>query len=264
MRDNEDIRLGDDIPSMSIPKDEVASRQQARRQPDLVKPVNYAEFVKVSTWPVRIMLTLLVLAFGGASYLAYTVYEENLRQLDQANRRIMDLENRLAMVGDSAEETALNIVERVDFNFSEIDKLWAARNTTNRNVTDLTGRVTNVETRSQENQTAIEETTVRLVQSTSVAENAQRDVAAVRNETGQLAERLTALNGQVQNLQGVAQELVNLRATISTTENASGGFNDRLVRVEQAIEAIDAYRMQSNQALQRLQQQIESVAQRIP
>lgn len=261
MRDNDDLG---DIPSMVPSRDEVVSRQQARGQPDLVKPVNYAEVVKVSTWPVRIMLTLLTLAIGGGAGLAYTIYEENLRRLDQANRRIMDLENRLAMVGDSAEETALNIVERVDFNFSEIDKLWAARNLTNRNVTDLTGRVANTETRSQENLTSIEETNQRLVQTTNMVEDARRDVAALRGEGEQTSQRLTRLDGQVQNLQGVAQELVNLRATIDTTGDVSGGLDQRLRRVEEAVEAIDAYRLQSNQAMQRLQQQIESVAQRVP
>lgn len=261
MRDNDDLG---DIPSMVPSRDEVVSRQQARGQPDLVKPVNYAEMVKVSTWPVRIMLTLLTLAIGGGAGLAYTIYEENLRRLDQANRRIMDLENRLAMVGDSAEETALNIVERVDFNFSEIDKLWAARNLTNRNVTDLTGRVANTETRSQENLTSIEETNQRLVQTTNMVEDARRDVAALRGEGEQTSQRLTRLDGQVQNLQGVAQELVNLRATIDTTGDVSGGLDQRLRRVEEAVEAIDAYRLQSNQAMQRLQQQIESVAQRVP
>ena len=262
MRDNDDI--GDDIPSMVPAKDELVSRQQARRQPDLVKPVSYAEQVKVSTWPVRIMLGVLTLAIGAGAYLGYTVYQENLRQLNQANQRIMDLENRLAMVGDSAEETALNIVDRVDFNFSEIDKLWAARNATNRDVTDLTGRVANVETRSQENLTAVEETRQQLQQTTSRTDNALRDVAAVRTETDQLGQRINTLNGQVQNLQGVAQELVNLQATLSTAESTSGGLNDRMMRVEEAVEAIDAYRLQMNQAVQRLQQQIESVSQRVP
>lgn len=261
MRDNDDLG---DIPSMVPSRDEVVSRQQARGQPDLVKPVNYGEVVKVSTWPVRIMLTLLTLSIGGGAGLAYTIYEENLRRLDQANRRIMDLENRLAMVGDSAEETALNIVERVDFNFSEIDKLWAARNLTNRNVTDLTGRVAITETRSQNNLTSIEETNQRLVQTTNMVEDARRDGAALRGEGEQTSQRLVRLEGQVQNLQGVAQELVNLRATIDTTGDVSGGLDQRLRRVEEAVEAIDAYRLQSNQAMQRLQQQIESVAQRVP
>lgn len=258
-RDNDNF---DDIPSMVPTRDDVVSRERARRQPDLVKPVSYAEYVKVSTWPVRIMLALLTLALIGGGALAYTVHQETLGTLDQANRRIQDLENRLATVGDSAEETALNIVERVDFNFSEIDKLWAARNATNRNVTDLTGRVANVETRSEENLTTIEETNQRLVQVGSVAETATRDVATLRQEAEALNERVTTMDGQLQTVRGVAQELVNLRATISTSESTSGGLNDRLMRVEQAVEAIDAYRLQMNQTVLRLQQQIEAIAQR--
>lgn len=257
MRDNDE--LGDDIPSMVPDRDEVVSRQKARRQPDLVKPTSYEEIVKVSTWPVRIMLFLLVLAIGGVSYYGYTLHEETLADLSQANNRIADLEGRLALVGNSAEETTGNLIERLDFNFSEIDKLWAARNSTNNDVADLTGRVANVETRSQENQTTIEETNVRLVESTNIAEGARQDIASLRGESEQLAQRLNTLNGQVQNLQGVAQELVNLQATISTAENASGGLNERLMRVEEAVEAIDAYRLQVNQAMQRLQQQIEGM-----
>lgn len=258
-RDNDDF---DDIPSMVPTRDDVVSRERARRQPDLVKPVSYAELVRVSTWPVRIMLTILTLALIGGGALAYTVHQETLGTLDQANRRIQDLENRLATVGDSAEETALNIVERVDFNFSEIDKLWAARNTTNRNVTDLTGRIANVESQANDNLTTIEETNQRLVQVGNAAENAGRDVAAVRQTAEQLSERVATLDGQLQNVRGVAQELVNLRATISTSESTSGGLNDRLQRVEQAVEAIDAYRLQMNQTVLRLQQQIETIAQR--
>ncbi|MDO8909635.1 MAG: hypothetical protein Q7W55_14180 [Pseudohongiella sp.] len=257
MRDNDDF---DNIPSMVPSRDDVDSRRHARKQPDLVKPVSYAEMVKVSTWPVRIMLTVLTFALGGAAYYGYTLHEETLRQLELSNRRIADLEGRLSLVGDSAEETMGNIIERVDFNFSEIDKLWAARNAANRAVTDLTGRVAVVETRSQENLTTVEETNVRLVQTTNLAEDARRDVASVRAESQQLVQQLTALNGQVQSMQSVAQDLVNLRAEISTAGTTSGGLSDRLIRVEEAVEAIDAYRMQMNQAMFRLQQQIEAVA----
>lgn len=256
MRDNDDLG---DIPSMVPDRDEVVDRQHARRQPDLVKNVSYAETIKVSTWPVRIMLGVLTLAILAGAGLAYTVYEENLRRLDQANSRILDLENRLALVGDSAEETTGNIIERVDFNFSEIDKLWAARNSTNSNVDDLTGRVAITETRSQENLTAIEETNQRLVQTTNMVEDARRDVADLRDEAEQSGTQIAELQSEVQQLQGVAQELVNLRAEISTAEGASGGLNDRLMRVEEAVEAIDAYRLQINQTVLRLQQQIEDM-----
>ena len=256
MRDNDDLG---DIPSMVPDRDEVVDRQHARRQPDLVKPVSYAEPIKVSTWPVRIMLGVLTVAILAGTGLAYTVYEENLRRLDQANARIMDLEDRLSMVGDSAEETTGNIIERVDFNFSEIDKLWAARNATNANVTDLTGRVAITETRSQENLTLVEETNQRLLQATNLVEENRRSVAELRQASERLAANVNNMNNTLQEVRGVAQEVVNLRAEISTAEGASGGLNDRLMRVEEAVEAIDAYRLQVKQTGIRLQQQIEDM-----
>ena len=255
MRDNDDF---DNIPSMVPSRDDVNSRQQARQQPDLVKPVSYAELVKVSTWPVRIMLALLTVSLGGAVYYGYELHQQTLLQLEQSNSRISDLEGRLALVGDSAEETMGNIIERVDFNFSEIDKLWAARNATNTSVTDLTGRVAIVENRSQENLTAIEETNVRLVQSTNLIEDTRRDVATLRTGAEQLTTQLATLNTQVQGLRTVGQDLANLRAEISTAETTSGGLSDRLIRVEEAVEAIDTFRMQMNQTVLRLQQQIEA------
>jgi chromosome segregation ATPase len=255
MRDNDDF---DNIPSMVPSRDDVNSRQQARQQPDLVKPVSYAELVKVSTWPVRIMLALLTVSLSGAAYYGYDLHQQTLLQLEQSNSRISDLEGRLALVGDSAEETMGNIIERVDFNFSEIDKLWAARNATNTGVTDLTGRVATVENRSQENLTAIEETNVRLVQSTNLVEDTRRDVATLRTGAEQLTTQLATLTTQLQGLRTVGQDLANLRAEISTAETTSGGLSDRLIRVEEAVEAIDTFRMQMNQTVLRLQQQIEA------
>jgi hypothetical protein len=84
MRDNDDF---DNIPSMVPSRDDVNSRQQARQQPDLVKPVSYAELVKVSTWPVRIMLALLTVSLGGAAYYGYELHQQTLLQLEQSNSR---------------------------------------------------------------------------------------------------------------------------------------------------------------------------------
>jgi len=256
MRDKDDF---DDIPPLVPPRDEVVSRHRARNQPDMVNQRQYVEKMKVSTWPVRIVLVLLILAMGaGASY-AYNVHQELLASLDYSERRILDLENRLALVGDSTEETAGNILDRVDFNFSEIDKLWAARNVTNRNLQDLTGRVALVETAAEENTTTLVDTNQRVVQSTNLVEETRRELNGLRGELSQTNDRIATLNNSVQAVQGRTQELMALRDSVGGNESVSGGLNDRLVRVEEAVEAIDAYRMQMNQAVLRLQERIDAI-----
>jgi chromosome segregation ATPase len=256
MRDNDDLN---DIPPMVPSRDEVVTRQRNRHQPDIVRPVQYAETIKVSTWPVRIMLFLLTMAIGAAAYGAYMFHERYARDLRQADRRIADLEQRLALVGNSAEETTANVIERVDFNFSEIDKLWAARRATNQAVTDLTGRVTVAEAAVKENKDAVEMTAQLITQSTNLVERTRQDLSALQATVQQNSQSLTTLTPAVQNLQSVGQEMVNLRATMVTAQDQSGGLNQRVAKVEEAIEAIDAYRLQINQAVLRLQQNIEAM-----
>jgi len=257
MRDNNDDLH--DIPSMVPSRDELVTRQRTRNQPDIVNPVQYREIVKVSTWPVRIMLFLLSVAIGAAAYGGYLFHERYINDLRQADRRIADLENRLALVGDSAEETTANVIERVDFNFSEIDKLWAARRATNQSVVDLTGRVSLTETAVKENKDGVEMTAQLITQSTNLLEQTRLDVGELRSTVQNNSSSIAGLSSTVQNLQTVAQELVNLRATLISEQDLSGGLNERLATVEEAIEAIDAYRLQINQAVMRLQQTIEEV-----
>jgi prefoldin subunit 5 len=257
MRDNsEDLH---NIPPMVPSRDEVVTRQRSRNQPDIVNPVSYKETVKVSTWPVRLMLFLLSVAIGAAAYGAFLFHERYIQDMRQADLRIADLENRLSMVGDSAEETTANMIERVDFNFSEIDKLWAARRATNQSIEDLTGRVSLTETAVKENKDGVEMTAQLITQSTSLLEQTRRDVTELRGSINSNSSSIAALNSSVQNLQTVAQELVNLRATLISAQDLSGGLNERLATVEEAIEAIDAYRLQINQTVMRLQQTIEEV-----
>jgi methyl-accepting chemotaxis protein len=257
MRDNNDDLH--DIPPMVPSQDELVTRQRTRNQPDIVNSAPYKETVKVSTWPVRVMLFLLSVAIGAAAYGAFVFQERYVQDLRQADRRIADLENRLALVGDSAEETTANVIERVDFNFSEIDKLWAARRATNQSIVDLTGRVSLTENAVKENKDGVEMTAQLITQSTNLLEQTRRDVADLRGTVQSNSTSITALNTTVQNLQTVAQEMVNLRATLISAQDLSGGLNERLATVEEAIEAIDAYRLQINQTVMRLQQTIEEV-----
>lgn len=264
MRDNDELH---DIPPMVPSRDEVVTRQHTRKTPDIVKPNLYGEKVTVSTWPVRIMLTLLSVAVLAAGYGAYVFHERYVQDVLQAERRIADLENRLALVGDSTEETTANVLERLDFNFSEIDKLWAARRTLMQSIEDLTGRVAVTEDGVKQSidglevtRADLESTNQRIVQSTNLLEDTRRDIGAMEDTVAQSRQSIATLTTAVQNLQSVSQEMINLRATMVEAQGTSGGVNDRLMKVEEAIEAIDAFRLQINQTLLRLQQNIEAVS----
>ena len=84
MRDNHEIGK---IPPIVPDRDDVDTHRSNKRSQgqDIVRPGYYAEKVKVSTWPVRIMLTLIVLVMAGAGYAAYTGYGMYLDEMGQAN-----------------------------------------------------------------------------------------------------------------------------------------------------------------------------------
>jgi len=256
MRDNDDLL---DIPSMVPAKDEVVHHQNKRKQPEIEPSVRYGETVTVSTWPVRIMLGLLTLAIGVGSYLAYTVYQDNLASLRQANLRLEDLEGRLALVGDSAEETTANVLERLDFNFSEIDKLWAARNSTNNDVNELTGKVAVLDDASQ-GHTETTETLAQLIsRNANQTQDAVVELNRVRSEVEQAVANITRLNASLQSVQSVAQDMANIRASLNNGDSTLVGLQDRMANVEEAVESIDAYRLQVNQTIIRLQDNIEAM-----
>lgn len=259
-RDTDDF--DDDIPPIVPPQDELTSRQKGRAQPDVVNHRQYADRIVVSSWPMRIAVILLALALIGGGVRGYMLQQDNLAQMEQAEARIADLESRLSSVGDSTEETTANIIERLDFNFSEIDKLWAARNATNEDVDDLTGRVANIQSATEENTTMLEETNQRLVQTTSLLEDTREDLSSVQDIVERDGQRIASLQESVDTLQGQTRELMTLReniVTLTESGDAAGGLNERIARLEEAVEAIDAYRLQMNQTVMRLQQRIDAL-----
>lgn len=261
MKDNDDLL---DIPSMVPAKDEVVHHQNKRRQNDIEQPVHYGETIKVSTWPVRIMLASLTLAMGAGAYVAFTVYAQNQEVLKQANRRIEDLESRLALVGNSAEETTANVLQRLDFNFSEIDKLWAARNTTNGSVNEVTGRVAVLEDASK-GHTETTETLAQLIsRSSNQLQDGMAEVNRLKTEMAQATETIARLNTGLQSVQGVAQDMANIRASLNNGDSTLVGLQDRMGNVEEAVESIDAYRLQVNQTILRLQESITAMQKRLP
>lgn len=258
MKDRDELKS---IPPLVPDRDDVASHLSNKRagSQDIVRSRYATEKVKVSTWPVRIMLTLIVLTLGGAGYGAYYVFGEYQNDLHQADLRISDLERRLALVGDSAEESTLNIIERLDFNFSEIDKLWAARRAINTGMEDVQSQIAKLVIVN----TGQDESVATLSQ--QVAAGSQTTMA---NETrlNALNAELTGLNQSVAGLNASIQELNQLRGDIQSVQQAlnSGdstvlGLVGRVEYMEESMESVNAHRLQVNESLFRLQENIETL-----
>lgn len=258
MKDKDELR---NIPPLVPDRDDVASHLSNKRSgsQDIVRSRYKTEKVKVSTWPVRIMLTLITLVLGAAGYGAYYMYGVYEYDLRQADLRIGDLERRLALVGDSAEESTLNIIERLDFNFSEIDKLWAARRTINTTIEDVQSELAKLAlvNTGQDESIATASQQVAASNEASMA-NATR-INALNTELTRLTASVTALNAEMDNLDSLRGDIASIQQALNSGDSTVLGLVGRVEYMEESMESVNAHRLQVNESLFRLQQNIETL-----
>lgn len=214
---------------------------------------------------LKFLLGVLVLGLLASAGGSYYFYEQGLvmqTALDGSNARIVQLENRLNLVDEAVEQSSMGLLERVDFNFSEIDKLWAARNVLR---SDLGGINTILEGQA-ENLTQIEtvvanQASMTNQQAASLDQNEQI-IGAIRNQINSLNSNVAGLN----NL-NINQQLTSITGDLDTLKSSmqleGSGLADRVNINEQDIESINLYRLSLNQTLNSLQQSLNELEERV-
>ncbi|MBL4581979.1 MAG: hypothetical protein JKY29_09195 [Gammaproteobacteria bacterium] len=258
MKDNHDLG---NIPPIVPDRDDVDTHHSNKRAQgqDIVRPSYHTEKVTVSTWPVRIMLTLIVFAMGGAGYSAYLMYGEYLNDWERAELRIADLERRLALAGESTEESAFNMFERMDFNFSEIDKLWAARRVINASIGGVQSEIAKIGlvNNGQDETTAANS---QLIASSNRAVLAsETKINALNTDIAAIMQSVNGLNTSVQELDAMRGDLSVIRQSLNSGDSTVLGLVGRLEYIEESMESVNAHRLQINESLFRLQENLETL-----
>lgn len=259
MRENDDLT---DIPPIVPSRDDVDSHRQTRKlqAQEIVRPGYYTEKVKVSTWPVRIMLSLLTLVALGGAGAAYYFYDQLYTQeARQTDLRLADLEHRLALVGDSAEETTLNIQETLDFHFSEIDKLWAARNRTNEMVENARSDIAKLVLVNQGQDEAVANASKELAGNGEKVNAVTTRLNTLVTEFDQLNRSVAALNASMAGFQTLRADMESIKKELSSGDSTVLGLMGRLEYMEESMESVNAHRLQINQSLLRLQEEVDSL-----
>lgn len=211
---------------------------------------------------VQFLLGLLVLglfATGGAAYFFYTQGQAMLAELDNADKRIALMESRLSMTDEAAQESSLGFLEKVEFNFSEIDKLWAARNQNKTDIatnkTAMDASKTSVETDLADIERVISSQSTSMNENTNLLANIQTQIAALANNVS----GMTNLN-LPQQLRNINEDLNRLKEVMPAQ---GAGLTSRVDSNEQDIESINMNRLQVNQKLNALQNSINTLQQQI-
>jgi chromosome segregation ATPase len=258
MKDQDDLQ---DIPPMVPDRDDVDNHISNRRaqSQEIVRPSYATKPVKVSTWPVRIMLLLLTLAAGAGGYGAWYFYEIYQTDLRRANLRISDLETRLALMGESAEESDNNLMEDINRTIEQYDLLWANWRANNRKFTDIEGEIARLKLTNEGQDEIAANNSQQIAQTQEAIGAANTRVNSLNSELQTLAQSMASLGTDMNELAAMRSEVASLRQSLNSGDSTVLGLLGRLEYMEQSMESVNAHRLQVNDSLYRLQQTVEQL-----
>ncbi len=258
MNDSDDLR---DIPPLVPDRDDVDSHLSNRKAQgqEIVRPSYYTEKVKVSSWPMRIMVTLLFLAAcagGYGSYYFYELYQDNLRQ---TNLRISDLELRLALVDESAAESDNTLMENIEKTIEQYDLLWANWRNNNRTFEEIQGEIARLKLANEGQDEIATNTSQQLAVTNQAVQSTQAAINSLNDDFMELGQSVTAMNGEVAELGAMRDDLESIRQALSSGDSTVLGLVGRLEYIEESMESVNAHRLQINESLFRLQQIVDAL-----
>jgi septal ring factor EnvC (AmiA/AmiB activator) len=234
------------------------SNKRAQGQ-DIVRPSYYTQSVKVSTWPVRILLSILTLAVIGGGYGAYYFYGEYQTDLRQANLRIGDLEARLALVGESAEESDNSLMEDINKTIEQYDLLWANWRNNNRTFEEIQGEIARLKLANEGQDESVVANAQQIAASNETLTTAQARLNSLSNELQQVNESIAALDDSMARFEGMRSDLESVRVSLNSGDSTLLGLAGRIEYMEQSMESVNAHRLQINESLFRLQENVETI-----
>lgn len=258
MRDRDELR---DIPPLVPDRDDLDTHQSNRRAQgqEIVRPSYTAEKVKVSSWPMRIMVFLLTVAAGAGAYGSYYFYELYQTNLRQTNLRISDLELRLALVDESAAESDNTLMQNIEQTIEQYDLLWANWRANNRTFEEFQGEIARLKLANEGQDEITNNNAQQIAATNQTLQTTQAQVNALDDAFDQLNATMASLDSEVGDLAGMRGDLQSIRDALNSGDSTVLGLVGRIEYIEQTLESVNAHRLQINESLFRLQENIESV-----
>ncbi len=263
MNDNEELQ---NIPPMVPDRNDVDSHLSNRKAQgnDIVRPSYYGEKVKVSTWPVRIMLLLLTCAVGAGAYGGYYFYELYQTDLRRAELRISDLETRLALAGQSAEETDNSLMENINQTIEQYDLLWANWRNNNKTFDEFKGEIARLKLINEGQDETAANTSQLLANAEEKITTTEARINRLNTDFTTLTQSVASMNSNIEDLAAMRGDLESIRQSLSSGDSTVLGLVGRLEYMEQSMESVNAHRLQVNESLFRIQQNIEALQRPAP
>lgn len=195
----------------------------------------------------KFLLLVVVLGVAGLGYF----FVEQTQRFETLQTRFNDLEAKIVSTDESLSQSgaALSVKLKehqtsLDEHWSEIKKLWGVAYDRNRkSIDDQAKAVKGLQASMSARKKEIETLTGKVDKATKSVESAASSALAAKLE----------VNDLVSQVQDVADRLARMEQTINDSKQS---LNARVAGNEEAIRAIDAYRLQINRDLQLIKQQL--------
>jgi chromosome segregation ATPase len=248
----------DEIPSIVPERDELVTHRKRKRgtsaSGSAVTAAREPEYVETGTsgWVIFFITILFLglLATGGGAYYFYEQNNQNVAKALEFQNTLMQIQSRLNLVDQASADSAQELVEKVEFNFSEVDKLWAARNALRQEVSELSTTVAALKTTSGELETTV-----------------GNHEKVISDNVAKMQARIDEINRNFAGMDDLGDQLTMLNADLNRTKIAMDAIKSdveaRVSAMEQDIESVNVYRLQTNQTLTNLQNSINSLQSRL-
>jgi DNA repair exonuclease SbcCD ATPase subunit len=200
-----------------------------------------------------LIYALIVVALAGSGAAGWFIVEQqaalaaSAAELEAARGRILALEERLNMTAENLNKTGESTSEKIDFWESEIRKLWDVVN--KRNLDMIKANAAAIERIDK----AVGEASASVA---DVAATVGRHEAAFQRQE-QIVDQVTALGAQLQQTQRAVRDAVDrANAAQQSVAGLNAGLAKRVTEAEQAVQAFDAYRLQTNARLADIERRI--------
>ncbi len=170
------------------------------------------------------------------------------KALDAAESRIALMEERLRMTDETLIDSEKDTEQQIGFWESEIRKLWAVSNERNKKWIE-------------DNKAAVDKLTRTL--GTIEASNRELGTAIGRHETAfkqqqAIIDQLTSMEISIQQLANTQRDIVDkVNSASQSVASLNSGLANRVQENEQAVAAIDAYRVQVNTRLANIERKLD-------
>jgi chromosome segregation ATPase len=168
-------------------------------------------------------------------------------ELAAARDRILALEERLNMTDETLNQTGETTSEKIDFWESEIRKLWDVVNKRNMDLIKAnTAAIARVDKVVGELNGTVSDINAAV---------GRHESAFGRQE--QMVDQITSLGSQLQQTQRALRDAVDrANAAQQSVAGLNSGLAKRVTETEQAVQAFDAYRLQTNGRLADIERRI--------